>query len=155
MNKRRGRKKKGLCPVCGSNLQVTKQELFETLNIDEEKVKETGLTEKEVKEAYREAAKKNHPDKGGDPLLFKELTDAKEELMEMVKEELDPLNINPIGDALTRQAMEDFEEPLEKPKRISHDQLKEVLRSIKNLKQAKAMNPNMACPLCKKRPRRQ
>lgn len=149
---RRGRKKKGLCPVCGTNLQVTKEELFETLNIEEEDIGE-GITDELIKKKYKEQARIHHPDKGGDPSLFQELTDAKEELMDMIDE--DPLNISPIGDALRRQADEMYEEPTAGPERVTLDQLKEVMKSIRNLKKAKAADPNMPCPLCKKRPKRQ
>ena len=86
-----------MCPVCGTDMKVTKQELFEKLALDPDKIAKEGLTEKDVKEAYREQAKINHPDKGGDPDIFQEINEAKDELMDMVKEDLDPLDINPIG----------------------------------------------------------
>ena len=150
---RRNRHSSGQCPVCGACLQVTKQELFEKLNLDEQKVTQEGLTEKDVKNAYKEAAKTHHPDKGGDPTLFQELNEAKEELLDIVREDLDLLDINPIGQALERQKAEDLAQP-QPQKRLTRDQLKEVIKSIDNLRRAKRANPKDPCPHCEKRPTR-
>ncbi|XP_060169960.1 dnaJ protein homolog [Lycium barbarum] len=45
-------------------------------------------TEDEIKKAYRKAAMKNHPDKGGDPEKFKELAQAYEVLSDSQKREI-------------------------------------------------------------------
>ena len=45
-------------------------------------------TEQEIKKAYRKKALKEHPDKGGDPEKFKEITAAYEVISDREKREL-------------------------------------------------------------------
>eukprot|EP00237_Pycnococcus_provasolii_P014122 CAMPEP_0205961352 /NCGR_PEP_ID=MMETSP1459-20131121/66491_1 /ASSEMBLY_ACC=CAM_ASM_001120 /TAXON_ID=41880 /ORGANISM="Pycnococcus provasolii, Strain RCC931" /LENGTH=68 /DNA_ID=CAMNT_0053334057 /DNA_START=29 /DNA_END=232 /DNA_ORIENTATION=- len=45
-------------------------------------------TPEEIKKAYRKAAIKNHPDKGGDPEKFKEISTAYDVLQDAEKREI-------------------------------------------------------------------
>jgi DnaJ family protein A protein 2 len=49
---------------------------------------EKGATQDEIKKAYRKLAVKSHPDKGGDPELFKQITEAYEVLSDAEKRPL-------------------------------------------------------------------
>ena len=49
---------------------------------------EKAATQDEIKKAYRKLAVKSHPDKGGDPELFKQITEAYEGLRDAEKRPL-------------------------------------------------------------------
>eukprot|EP00930_Biecheleria_cincta_P066632 TRINITY_DN5283_c0_g2_i3.p1 TRINITY_DN5283_c0_g2~~TRINITY_DN5283_c0_g2_i3.p1 ORF type:complete len:515 (-),score=107.27 TRINITY_DN5283_c0_g2_i3:12-1520(-) len=58
---------------------VDTTKLYETLGVDKE------AKENEIKKAYRKLAVKHHPDKGGDPEVFKDITHAYEVLSDPEK----------------------------------------------------------------------
>lgn len=62
--------------------EVNTEEHYETLGISK------GASQTEVKKAFRNLAKKNHPDKGGDEEKFKEMQNAYEILSDPEKREL-------------------------------------------------------------------
>lgn len=66
----------------GGGGPVDNNEFYEVLGVDKD------ATETQVKKAYRKLALKNHPDKGGDPELFKKITVAYEVLSDAEKREL-------------------------------------------------------------------
>lgn len=137
-------KKSKKCPVCLQPISRTKQELLDLFNIDQKLSNQ--LTEKQVKKSYHEKAKQTHPDKGGSEQEFFELTQAKEELLKMI-EPTDNLNINPIGNAINRQAKENYNSSTQKQTR---QQFIQTLKTISNLRKENARNPLAACPLCKR-----
>ncbi len=59
----------------------TTENLYETLGIDKK------ATPDEIKKAYRKLAKKNHPDVGGDPEIFKKISHSYEILSDPTKKE--------------------------------------------------------------------
>eukprot|EP00904_Undaria_pinnatifida_P001334 jgi/Undpi1/11200/HiC_scaffold_30.g13498.m1 len=61
---------------------VDTTELYQILDIEKE------ASENDIKKAYRKLALKNHPDKGGDPEVFKEITMAYEVLSDPDKRKL-------------------------------------------------------------------
>ncbi|CAM9112162.1 unnamed protein product [Pylaiella littoralis] len=66
----------------GPPADVDTNELYQILGIEKE------ATENDIKKAYRKLALKNHPDKGGDPEVFKEITMAYEVLSDPDKRKL-------------------------------------------------------------------
>eukprot|EP00448_Togula_jolla_P005582 CAMPEP_0170598028 /NCGR_PEP_ID=MMETSP0224-20130122/16024_1 /TAXON_ID=285029 /ORGANISM="Togula jolla, Strain CCCM 725" /LENGTH=508 /DNA_ID=CAMNT_0010922543 /DNA_START=71 /DNA_END=1597 /DNA_ORIENTATION=+ len=61
------------------NANADKTKFYKTLEVDK------GASESEIKKAYRKLAVKHHPDKGGDPEMFKEITRAYEVLSDSEK----------------------------------------------------------------------
>ena len=131
-------KRKGRCPICGANLETSKEELFEQLGLPTES--RTTATEQDIKKAFREKVKTAHPDKGGDPEEFAELNEAKERLIDIVKED----------DTTSNDEVEEV-----KPKILTKEQFVEVVKAIQNLKRARAAAPLSPCPYCKRRPKAQ
>ncbi|KAM3303230.1 dnaJ protein [Capsicum chacoense] len=66
----------------GGKKQSNNTRYYEILGVSK------NATEDEIKKAYRKAAMKNHPDKGGDPEKFKELAQAYEVLSDSQKREI-------------------------------------------------------------------
>eukprot|EP00752_Nemacystus_decipiens_P016430 g14687.t1 len=66
----------------GPPADVDTTELYQILGIEKD------ATENDIKKAYRKLALKNHPDKGGDPEVFKEITMAYEVLSDPEKRKL-------------------------------------------------------------------
>jgi len=66
----------------GARKAVDNSEFYEILGVSKQ------ATEQEIKKAYRKLALKNHPDKGGDPELFKKMTVAYEVLSDSEKRDL-------------------------------------------------------------------
>jgi hypothetical protein len=61
---------------------------YKTLGVEKD------ASESEIKKAYKKLAIKHHPDKGGDPETFKELSHAYEILMDPEKRQVCALNQN-------------------------------------------------------------
>jgi len=127
------RKKDKRCPVCGESLAKTKQELFEKLGLQEDCI----VNEKTIKKAFKEKSLEAHPDRGGTNEGFQELVDAKQELTEIFKEELDPLGLK------QEEKQEDTT-----PNRVD---FKIVMESLRNLRIAYESSINLACPYCKRK----
>ncbi|RHY55157.1 hypothetical protein DYB38_008788, partial [Aphanomyces astaci] len=66
----------------GHSKPVDNTKFYETLGVPK------NATAADIKKAYRKLALKNHPDKGGDPELFKDITVAYEALSDPEKREL-------------------------------------------------------------------
>ena len=133
------KKKAGKCPICGQDLAKSKQELFDTLGLDIASVIENGLSLQEVKKAYKEKAKEVHPDHGGSAQEFQDLSNAKEELVELIEEELDPLGLRKIEES-------------SKPVQPTTKDIHVAMEAIKNIR--KCYNSNQPCPYCKRKPKR-
>merc|ERR1719247_2819132 len=69
-------------PGRGRRGPVNTTKLYETLGV------EKNATPDQIKKAYRKLAVKNHPDKGGDPELFKEIQKAFDILSDEKKREI-------------------------------------------------------------------
>ena len=65
-----------------SNQNINNHEYYDILNI------EKNTSDSDIKKAYRKLAIKHHPDKGGDPEKFKEITEAFEVLSDENKRKL-------------------------------------------------------------------
>mmetsp|Transcript_60260 Transcript_60260/g.90832 ORF Transcript_60260/g.90832 Transcript_60260/m.90832 type:complete len:92 (+) Transcript_60260:82-357(+) len=63
----------------GADKDVDTSKLYEALGV------EKTATDKEIKKAYHKAALKHHPDKGGDPNKFKEISAANDVLSDPEK----------------------------------------------------------------------
>merc|ERR1719243_104832 len=63
----------------GSGKNVDTEKFYKLLEVDKDS------SEAEIKKAYRKLAVKHHPDKGGDPEVFKEITRAYEVLSDEEK----------------------------------------------------------------------
>lgn len=66
----------------GPKKEVENSKLYETLGVEKD------ATMDQIKKAYRKLAIKNHPDKGGDPEKFKEMTRAYEILFDKDKRDI-------------------------------------------------------------------
>lgn len=66
----------------GPKKEVDNKKFYELLGVDKE------ATFDQIKKAYRKLAIKHHPDKGGDPEKFKEITNAYETLSDREKRDL-------------------------------------------------------------------
>ena len=64
------------------NQNINNNEYYELLHVKK------NATSSEIKKSYRKLAMKHHPDKGGDPEKFKEITEAFEVLSDSNKREL-------------------------------------------------------------------
>lgn len=137
--------KKGKCPICNSNLASPKEELLKKLDIQDDQ-----LNEDAVKKAFKEKSKFIHPDRGGSPELFQELVDVKNELLDLVKEE-SPFSINPIENALNRSADELLASQAPIRPCLSNEQIHNMFKAIKNLRNIHNQNPSAPCPYCKKK----
>lgn len=62
--------------------EVDNKKFYEILGVDK------NATSDQIKKSYRKKALKEHPDKGGDPEKFKEITQAYEVLMDKDKREI-------------------------------------------------------------------
>lgn len=152
---KRHKKDAGKCPVCNVNLAKSREELFKKLNLDEDEVTKNGLSESDIRKAFREQALQQHPDKGGDPETFQELNEAKEELLDIINDEADPLGIN------TGESESLFEDEsgdrVEKVQRVDtrsqSEKFEDGLRALQKLRNIKRKHPNSACPYCKKKPK--
>ena len=133
------RRKAGKCPICQRDLAKSKIELFEILGLDIQEIIEQGLTIRDIKKAYKEKAFEAHPDTGGSTQEFQMLIEAKEELVELIEEELDPLGLKKIDQS-------------SKPIEPSAQDIHVAMQAINNIR--KCYNPNDACPYCKRRPKR-
>ena len=69
-------------PGRGPRKEVDNSKYYNLLGVDK------NASEKEITKAYRKKALKEHPDKGGDPEKFKELTAAYEVLSDKDKREI-------------------------------------------------------------------
>ena len=69
-------------PRGGPRKEVDNKKFYEILGVDKD------ASFDQIKKAYRKLALKNHPDKGGDPEKFKEITNAYETLSDKDKREL-------------------------------------------------------------------
>lgn len=114
-------------------------------------------SKEEIKKAYRKLAMKYHPDKGGDPAKFREISNAYDELTtdKPKHAHIDPHDIfeqmfsfrgNPFGDHMFGRGEKSPErKTIVKPVKIS---LKEVCKGVrKELKVKDTIN----CELCKKK----
>jgi DnaJ family protein A protein 2 len=66
----------------GPRKEVDSQRFYDLLGVDKK------ATQAEIKKAFRQRALKSHPDKGGDPEVFKELNLANEWLSDPKKRDL-------------------------------------------------------------------
>ena len=62
--------------------KIENTEYYDLLHVDK------NATPEEIKKSYRKLAMKNHPDKGGDPELFKKITEANDVLSNEEKRNL-------------------------------------------------------------------
>jgi hypothetical protein len=136
--------KKGKCPVCNGSLASSKEELLKKLDLQDNQ-----LNEDVVKKAFKEKSKSIHPDKGGSPELFQELVEVKNELLDLVKEE-SPFSINPIESALNRSADELLTPQTSTRPCLTNEQIHNMFKAIKNLRNIHNQNPSAPCPYCKK-----
>lgn len=116
------------CPVCEKQPTSLKEEYAKTLGL-EDQIEE--LTVEEVKRAFREEVKAHHPDKGGSEEKFREIQEAKEELIDMIENPNDIL----------------LEEQAARPPTFSEYQnFKHALRNLRAM-----LKPNKPCPYCKRK----
>jgi DnaJ family protein A protein 2 len=66
----------------GPRKEVDSQRFYDLLGVDKK------ASQAEIKKAFRQKALKNHPDKGGDPEVFKELNLANEVLSDPKKRDM-------------------------------------------------------------------
>jgi len=145
---KRFKRESGQCPICGKGLAKSKKELLDTLGFDTTQKLE--LTEKDIKDAFKAKAREHHPDKpSGNPKAFQEIKDAKEELLEILREEgsipTDPLSISPLESAMSQpKTMEDIIKETPSPTQIHH--IRETVQRIRATR-----SPNGPCPYCKQK----
>lgn len=164
------KKKAGRCPLCQKELKMPKEDLLKLLEL----ASDAGLITKQmIKDRYKELSKIYHPDKPtGDAEKFQEISEAKEELLDLLSEE-DFFNIDPIEQVFsTQQATTATSAPNSKTSQSStssastekstsysdqqppesrnynYDQYQQIKQTILNLK--KQMRPGIPCPYCKK-----
>lgn len=144
------KKDAGRCPVCGKGLAKSKKELLDKLGFDTTQKLE--LSEKDIKDAFREKAKTCHPDKpNGSPNEFQEIKDAKEELLEMLRDEgsipNDPLDIKPLEDIMTSQKPKTIQDVIrETPDPIQMYHIKQIVDKMRA-----QQKPGSACVFCKQK----
>jgi DNA repair exonuclease SbcCD ATPase subunit len=145
---KRFKRESGHCPICSKGLAKSKKELLDTLGFDT--TQQLELTEKDIKDAFKVKAREHHPDKpSGNPEMFQEIKDAKEELLEILREEgiipTDPLSIDPLGSVMSQpKTMQDIIQETPSPTQIHH--IKETIQRIRATRSAGG-----PCPYCKQK----